>query len=84
MRKPSTDHLGAFRQIWLLLTLLSWVAFIYFLITGETQSMLQVSKYGKVSMGTANVFSSLVVSLFSTLLLIFVFLPSKTKRKEKK
>ncbi|MFY7840044.1 MAG: hypothetical protein ACOVP7_07190 [Lacibacter sp.] len=84
MRKPSTDYLGAFRQLWLFLTLLSWGAVIFFLITGETGSMLQVSKYGTVSMGTANVFSALIVALFSTLLLIFLFLPSKAKRKEKK
>lgn len=83
MRKPPTDYLGAFRQLWMLLTLISWGVFVYFLITGESSSMLQVSKYGSVSMGTANVFSTLVVSLFSTLLLVFLFFPSQ-KKKDKK
>jgi hypothetical protein len=80
MRKPPNDYLGAFKQIWLLLTLLSWGAFVYFLLTGDTSSMIQVSRYGSVGLGTANVFSALIVALFSSLLLIFLFIPSKKKK----
>lgn len=84
MRKPPTDYLGAFRQLWLMLTIISWVAFIYFLLTGESSHMLQVSKYGSVGVGTANAFSALIVALFSTLLLVFLFVPFKSKKKDKK
>lgn len=84
MRKQPTDYLGAFRQLWLMLTIISWVAFIYFLLTGENSHMLQVSKYGSVSIGTANAFSALIVALFSTLLLLFLFVPFKSKSKDKK
>jgi hypothetical protein len=85
MRKKYTDYLGAFRQLWVMLTLLCWLAFVYFLITGESGSLLQVSRYGRASMGSANVFSSLIASLISSLLLIFLFVPSnsgKNKRKQ--
>lgn len=84
MRKQPTDHLGGFRQLWFLLTIISWLAFIYFLLTGESSHMLQVSKYGSVGVGTANAFSALIVALFSTLLLIFLFVPFKSKNKDKK
>ena len=84
MSKQPTDYLEAFRQLWLLLTIVCWVGFVYFLITGDSSTMLQVSRHGQVGIGTANVFSALIISLFSTLMLIFLVIPSKTKKKEKK
>jgi uncharacterized BrkB/YihY/UPF0761 family membrane protein len=84
MKRQPTDYLGAFRQLWMLLTILCWVAFVYFMVTGETGSMLQVSKYGRASMGSANVFSALTASLITTVILILLFLPSNNKKKQKK
>lgn len=84
MRKQPTDYLGAFRQLWFVLTIVCWIGFVYFLVTGDSSTMLQVSRLGTVGIGTANVFSALIIALFSTLMLVFLFLPSKTKRKDRK
>jgi hypothetical protein len=81
MRKQ-TDHSGAFRQLLIVFSIISWIAFVYFFITEESRVFFQVNNYGLESMGVVNSFTTFITAVIFTILLLISFFPAKKKKKE--
>jgi hypothetical protein len=79
MRKQ-TDHKGAFRQILIVFSIISWIAFLYFFKTEESSAFFHVYKYGLESRGVVNSFSTFITAVIFTILLLISFFPAKKKK----
>jgi energy-coupling factor transporter transmembrane protein EcfT len=79
MRKQPSNHYSAFKQLLILFTIVSWIAFAYFFITGESKTFFHVNGYGLQSHGILNGFTSLLTVVFFSILFLIAYFPSKKK-----
>jgi hypothetical protein len=80
MRKQPKDHYGAFNQILILFTVISWITFLYFIYTGKSEKFFHVNNYGNASIGILNTFTTFIVAILFTFLLFVNYRKSKNKK----
>jgi uncharacterized membrane protein len=78
MRKQ-TNHTDAFRQILILFVIVSWIAFLYFMLTGTSGKFFQVNTYGIAGTGIVNAFTTFIAAIFFSIILLLDFIYSRKK-----
>ncbi len=81
MKKENHDFVGAFRQIFILLTIITWIGWLYMFLTGTNARVMQTASYGRYWFDTVNANGMLFLALLVTIFTVSLFFIKKPNKK---
>jgi hypothetical protein len=79
MKNQKQDFFGAFKQLFVLLTIVVWIGWLYTFLTGGTSKFMQGNNYGRSWFDSINASGMLFMAILITIFTASLFLIKKSK-----